>query len=66
MVRKHWDIDDWKFRCSELAFLVSDLEKDSKRLEWIIDNLEWASLHLVMLSSSQEDWRIEIDKAMGS
>jgi len=40
------------------------LEKESKRLEWLIDNLEWASFKLAMLSSKQKNWRREIDKAM--
>lgn len=40
------------------------LEKESKRLEWLIDNLEWANFKLAMLSSKKKNWRIEIDKAM--
>jgi hypothetical protein len=37
---------------------------DTERLEWIIDNLEWASIKLAMLSSKEQNWRIEVDKAM--
>ena len=43
---------------------IDELEKDSKRLEWIIDNLEWASLKLAMISSKEQNWRNAIDKAM--
>ena len=49
MVRKNWDIQDWKSRCSELAFEVErlwkeveewkqqnqSLLKDRERLEWM-------------------------------
>lgn len=35
MSRKDWDIFDWKYRCSELAFEVKRLQKDSERLEWL-------------------------------
>jgi len=45
---------------------IFELEKDSKRLEWIIDNLEWASLNLAMLSSKEQNWRTAIDLAMES
>lgn len=44
--------------CSDL------MEKESKRLEWLIDNLEWANFNLAMLSSKQKNWRIAIDKEM--
>jgi len=42
---------------------IDELEKDSKRLEWIVDDLAWANHELASLSL-QENWRTEIDKAM--
>ena len=55
MNRKNWDINDWKGRCSELAFEVERLWKeveewkqqnklllkDQERLEWDREALEW-------------------------
>ena len=43
--RDQWDIIDWKIRCSELAFMIEDLENrkaelesDRRRLQWLVIN----------------------------
>jgi hypothetical protein len=52
--RDQWDIIDWKTRCSELAFMIEDLENRNAELE---ERVSWLETTLDTVDAAIGRWR---------